>query len=98
MGTRLTDADFPVQLRSFYGGQDRGPCIAVSDGELTYAQVETLINTLQEWARQRKVEHIAALYESIRKAHQPDPDILAMVEEASRQVFEETYGKKDATP
>lgn len=49
MGTRLTDPDFPVQLKSFYGGQHRGRCLAVSEGELTYAEVLTLLEKLNHW-------------------------------------------------
>lgn len=49
MGQRLTEPDFPVQLKSFYGGQDRGPCLAVSEGELTLRQAITLIEKLMGW-------------------------------------------------
>ena len=49
MGQRLTEPDFPVQLKSFWGGQDRGPCLAVGPGELTYDDVVTLIEKLTNW-------------------------------------------------
>ena len=50
MGQRLTEPDFPVQLKSFYGGQDRGRCLAVSSGELTQEQAITLMDHLRAWA------------------------------------------------
>lgn len=53
MGHRLTEPQAPVQLRSVYGGEDRGQCLIVAVGigyaELTAAQVTSLVDQLQAW-------------------------------------------------
>ncbi len=55
MGKRLTPESFPLQLRSFYGGQDRGRCLSVAVGreavELTEAQVIVVNAILTLWLR-----------------------------------------------